>query len=315
MPAPPPPADAVAVVFPGQGSQRRGMAKDFHEKFSAAREVFAEASDAADLNLEAICFEEDERLNLTEFTQPAILTAEMAMLRVLSTEFGLAPHYFGGHSLGEYTALCAAGVVSLADAVKIVRRRGALMQAAVPSGEGAMAAVIGEGVADRPLAGLADGVDVANRNSIEQVVISGPAAGVKIACEKLTGGPDGAELRVVPLNVSAPFHSHMMRGIEGEFRAVLDEVTPRFESALASCVTSNLGGKFHSGETSDLVDALVGQISGTVDWIANMTALGDVAHKIYEVGPNRPLRGFFSHAGIDITSVISLRTAEKGLRA
>lgn len=289
------------------------MAKEFHEKYAVSREVFAEASEATDLNLEAICFEEDERINLTEFTQPAILTAEIAMLRGLQEEYGFAPHYFGGHSLGEYTALCAAGVISLADAVKIVRRRGALMQKAVPTGEGAMAAVIGDGVSERTLHGVAEDVDIANRNSIEQVVISGPAAGVKKSCEAMVEDPDGHDIRVVPLNVSAPFHSYMMRGIEPEFRGVLEEASSRFQCDLAKRVTSNLTGEFHTGESSDLIDALVGQISGTVDWIANMDVLATAAHHIYEVGPNRPLRGFFAHVDLHITSIISLKTAEKGL--
>jgi malonyl CoA-acyl carrier protein transacylase len=134
---------ARAIVFPGQGSQRPGMGKDFHERFAVAREVYAEASAAAGLDLEALCFGEDERLGLTEFTQPAILTTEIAMLRALEAEFGVEGELFAGHSLGEYTALVAAGVLALADAVRLVRKRGALMQQAVPAGEGAMIAVIG----------------------------------------------------------------------------------------------------------------------------------------------------------------------------
>ncbi|MGH2671219.1 MAG: ACP S-malonyltransferase, partial [bacterium] len=135
--------DSTALVFPGQGSQRAGMARDFHDQFAAARHVFAEASSAMDLDLAAICFGGDERLHLTEFTQPCILTAEVAILRVLEEEFHLKASYFGGHSLGEYTALVCAGSLTLPDAAKLVRRRGQLMQAAVPGGQGAMAAIIG----------------------------------------------------------------------------------------------------------------------------------------------------------------------------
>ena len=133
----------TALVFPGQGSQHPGMARDFHEHFAAARDVFGEASAACGLDLGSICFGDDERLNLTEFTQPSILTAEIAMLRVLEREFGLRAGAFAGHSLGEYTALVAAGVMNVGDAARLVRQRGALMQRAVPAGQGAMLAVIG----------------------------------------------------------------------------------------------------------------------------------------------------------------------------
>ncbi|MBI3199977.1 MAG: ACP S-malonyltransferase [Myxococcales bacterium] len=303
----------IAVVFPGQGSQRAGMARDFHEQFPAARAVFAEASEALSLDVAALCFEEDPRLDLTEFTQPAIVTAEVAMLRALAGEYGLSPTHFGGHSLGEYTALCAAGAVPLADAVRLVRKRGALMQQAVPVGEGAMSAVVAAGVADAGLAGLvADlGVDVANLNSLDQVVISGPAAGVEAAekriAEKL------AEAEVIRLNVSAPFHSRLMRGIEAEFRGELLAASARFDASRATRVSSNLRGGFHTGQIGDLIDALTGQISGTVDWVANMRALSAAAPRIIELGPNRPLKRFFSTLGVEIVSIMNVKQAQKGL--
>jgi len=137
------PGDETAVVFPGQGSQRVGMAKDFHDAFPLARDAFAEASDGCGVDLAAIAFRDEQKLNLTEFTQPCILTAEIAMQRVVAAERGLDARWFAGHSLGEYTALVAAGVLSLGEAAKLVRRRGALMQQAVPPGEGAMLAEIG----------------------------------------------------------------------------------------------------------------------------------------------------------------------------
>jgi len=132
--------EKTALVFPGQGSQRPGMAKDFHTDFAVARDAFAEASEACDVDLASISFGEDERLNLTEYTQPCILTAEIAMLAALRSEMGLEAGWFAGHSLGEYTALVAAGVLPLGEAARLVRRRGALMQEAVPAGEGAMLA-------------------------------------------------------------------------------------------------------------------------------------------------------------------------------
>ena len=171
-------AEHTALVFPGQGSQRAGMARDFHDAFPSAREVFREASDACGADLATICFGEDERLNLTEFTQPCILTAESAMLRVLSAERGLTARWFAGHSLGEYTALVAAGVLGLGEAARLVRRRGALMQQAVPAGQGAMLAVVGRGWTSASCARELEGlqVDAANHNSSSQIVVSGSAA-------------------------------------------------------------------------------------------------------------------------------------------
>lgn len=301
----------VAVVFPGQGSQRPGMARDFHERSAAARAVFAEASEALNLDLAALCFQEDDRLDRTEFTQPAILTAEVAMLRALEADFGLAPRYFGGHSLGEYTALCAAGVLGLADAVRVTRRRGALMQAAVPEGRGAMIAVISEGIAERDLGAALAGldVDVANRNSTDQLVLSGLAPAIAEASTRL-GALLGEGARLVPLNVSAPFHSRLMLPIENALRAELAALS--LAPARASEVTSNFLGGFHEPRAEAVVDALTRQVSGTVDFIANMRALS-VADRIYEIGPHRPLRAFFKSVGRDVTSIVSLKTATKEL--
>ena len=173
----------TVVVFPGQGSQKQGMAEDFHEEFSESRAVFEEASTALNLDLRALCFAEDERLHLTEYTQPAILTAEIAMYRALVAHHGLEADRFGGHSLGEYTALVAAGAIGLRQAVQIVRERGRRMQQAVPSGRGAMAAIIQR---DLDLEGLHTAirgmaVDIANHNAPNQVVLSGTLEGVEAA--------------------------------------------------------------------------------------------------------------------------------------
>ena len=308
-------AVTTAIVFPGQGSQKPGMARDFHTRYAAAREVFAEASDAVGLDMAALCFEEDPRLDQTEFTQPALLTAEIAMVRALQTEHGLQASCYGGHSLGEYTALCAAGVIPLAAAVKLVRKRGALMQQAVPLGTGAMAAVIADGIADRDLTQVLAGleVDVANRNSPNQLVLSGAAAAVERASARCVELLSGVEHQVVPLNVSAPFHSRLMRGIEPDFRAELEAAGPTFNLAPATAVTSNLTGAFHTADLGALIDALTKQISGAVDWISNMRVLAASSKHIYEVGPNRPLRGFFKTLGRDVTAILTVKAVEKGL--
>jgi [acyl-carrier-protein] S-malonyltransferase len=307
----------IAIVFPGQGSQRAGMALDFYERFAASRHVFAEASDALGLDISALCFNEDPRLDLTEFTQPAILTTEIAMLRALQGEFGLAATVFGGHSLGEYTALCAAGAIPLDVAVRLVRRRGALMQAAVPPGDGAMVAVRGTGVAFLDFAASLDaiGVDVANVNSPDQVVLSGPASSMDRACAMVAELASGLVLDLVPLLVSAPFHSRRMRVVESDFRVALAEVAPSFDAVRAAVVPSNLRGGFHTGELDALLDALERQISGRVDWMANMRALVTRADRIIEVGPGRPLRGFFKSMGVEIASIVSCKTAERAIAA
>src|SRR5262245_38318480 len=216
-----------AVVFPGQGAQRRGMGADFHSEYPIARATFEEASDAAGEDLARICFEADQRLRRTEYTQPCILTTQIAAYRVACTEFGLIATVFGGHSLGEYTALVAAGVLPFADAVRLVRTRGALMQRAVPEGHGAMAALILEGIEESGAVGIASaaGVEVANHNSAAQLVISGTTDSVARARRALADALP--ELTFVPLDVSAPFHSSLMRPVVEPFRACLEECVLR----------------------------------------------------------------------------------------
>ena len=305
-----------AVVFPGQGAQRTGMALDFYQQLPGCRRVFEEASDALGVDLAALCFAHDARLDLTEFTQPALLTAELAMLHGLVHEFGLQPRYFGGHSLGEYSALCAAGVLSLRDAVQIVRQRGALMQAVVAPGEGSMMAVIAPGIGERPLPAevSALGVDLANRNATDQIVISGAAQAVASAARMLGQQLSGIEHRIVSLPVSAPFHSRMMAAVEPRLRVVLDDAASRFDVARASAVTSNHSGELHVPERMTMLSVLSKQASTTVEWVANMRALARVSGRIYEVGPGRTLRAFFrSTLNVPVTSLGTLRDARKEL--
>src|SRR5215813_4748143 len=228
----------TAVVFPGQGSQRPGMGRDFDERFPASRQVYDEASEALGLDLRRLCFEADDRLRLTEYCQPAILATEIAMLRGVQAAQGLAPARFGGHSLGEYTALVAAGVLPLADALRVVRERGRLMQEAVPVGVGRMTAVIGESldpaIVARAIAGLE--VTIANDNSPEQLVLSGRTEDVRES-ERRLGDIGGGTLRLVELDVSAPFHSPLMAAIEPAFATVLGRAA--FAPDGAPSVTSN----------------------------------------------------------------------------
>ncbi len=291
---------STVIVFPGQGSQKNGMAQDFVEAYPAARRVFEEASDALNLDVARLCFEDDNRLNLTEFTQPAIVTAEIAMWTVLTETYGLSGCGFGGHSLGEYTALVAAEVIPLSQAVRIVRERGRRMQEAVPAGIGAMAAVIQPDLPMDLLKQSLEGlqVDIANHNAPNQVVISGEAGAVQTATERYQDIAEGMRAKIRMLTVSAPFHSRMMAEIEPGFRSLLYDAATHWNASNSRLVASNTSGQMHDGDLQGLIDRLTQQISGTVRWVDNMQALCALKpDRIIEVGPARPLRGFFRGMG------------------
>jgi [acyl-carrier-protein] S-malonyltransferase len=303
-----------AIVFPGQGAQRPGMGKDFHDNVPVSREVYDEASQAAGWDIAAMCFGDDERLNLTAFTQPCILTTEIAMFRGLEALFGFSPAYFGGHSLGEFTALVAAEALPLSEAVRIVQIRGRLMQDVVPVGRGAMAAVISDDV-DIAVVRLALKdlpIDIANINSANQIVISGRADAMPGAEARLQEAlAKDRPFRFIPLNVSAPFHSRFMSTIVEPFEEILRAVGKGIVQDKSVTVTSNFRGVYHSGLYEDLVYNLVSQLNHTVLWVDNMNALASQADTIYEVGPGRPLRDFFKTINITCTSITTLAAAEK----
>lgn len=308
----------IAVVFPGQGSQKPGMGKDFYEQIPVCRRTFEEAADALGWDVSAMCFGEDEKLNLTEYTQPCIVTTEICMLRGLAERYGFEPDYYGGHSLGEFTALVAAGVMPLADTVKIVQTRGRLMQEAVPVGVGGMAAVISEDInmemITKAMEGLAAGV--ANINSANQVVISGELPAIDEAEKRLAQSfPAEKTFRFIRLNVSAPFHSRLMKTIESRFADTLEKFGNGMDAQNASNVTSNYTGGFHPNDNSEVRKNLINQISNTVNWRKNMQALAGRTEGIYEVGPGRPLRDFFRTIGVTCQSVTGLNAAEKVFNA
>ncbi len=306
--------DKFAVVFPGQGAQRPGMGEDFYDNVPISREVYDEASQAAGWDIAAMCFGDDERLNLTEFTQPCVLTTEIAMLLGLQTFFGFSPAIFGGHSLGEFTALVAAGALPLSEAVRIVQIRGRLMQEAVPVGRGAMAAVISDNV-DIALVRLALKdlpIDIANINSANQIVISGDAGAMPEAEARLQEAlATDRPFRFIPLNVSAPFHSRFMSTIVEPFENILRMIGQGIYHDKSITVTSNFRGGFHSGLYEDLIYNLVSQLNHSVLWVNNMKSLASQADTIYEVGPGRPLRDFFKTINVTCTSITTLATAEK----
>jgi len=287
------------------------MGQDFCENHASAAKIFDTASEAIGEDMKALCFTENPKLNLTEYTQPAILTTEIAMLTVLKEQFGLQADFFAGHSLGEYAALVAAGVMDFKDAVIIVKKRGQLMQAAVPEGVGAMAALLIDNIEQTRFKEITEtaGAEIANINSAGQVVISGKTETVKKASEELA--KEYPEMRIVDLPVSAPFHSSLMRVIEPEFKEFLGKFTFKMENS--SKVLSNYKGDFHKPE--EFLDNIVKQISGSVQWIQNMRVLKDAAGAIYEVGPNKVLSKFFSTIDVNVPSIINERSAKKTFEA
>jgi [acyl-carrier-protein] S-malonyltransferase len=279
----------IAFLFPGQGSQSVGMGRAFAETSGAAKRVFEEANEALGVDLRRLMFEGPEaELALTANTQPAVLTASVAAAAACA-ERGLTPALAAGHSLGEYSALVVAGALRLADAVRVVRRRGELMQAAVPVGTGAMAAIMGvdADVVERVCAEAAQGevVDVANVNSAQQIVIAGHRAAVEraVALVKDRGGR-----KSVLLPVSAPFHCALMApAAEGLTDALAD--VPVSDPAIP--VVRNVDGGV-TRRAADVVPFLLRQVASPVRWTDCMRRLvAEGATSFVEVGPGRVLTG------------------------
>lgn len=280
----------TAFVFPGQGSQRVGMGGAWLERFAPAREAFAEASDAIGVDLVKLCGEgPEEALQLTENTQPALLAVSAAIARVLG-ELGHAPVAVAGHSLGEYSAHVAAGTLSLADAARLVRERGRRMQAAVPVGVGAMAAVLGlapdalvEVVAE---AAQGEVCSVANFNSPEQTVIAGHRGAVERA---MAAAKERGAKRAIPLPVSAPFHCALMRPAREGLTPALE--TTAFAAPRWPVVVNIDAATVRDGAAAR--DALVRQIDGPVRWVESVRRLVEEhgVARFVEVGPGAVLSG------------------------
>lgn len=279
----------VAFMFPGQASQYPGMGKELAEKYSVARLVFEEADKALGFSISKMCFEgTEEDLKLTANTQPAILTVSTAAYRVLE-EKGIAPDFVAGHSLGEYSALVAAGSLKFADAVKLVHKRGSYMQEAVPAGQGAMAAIMGlsPAVVVDACKRAADGevCSPANLNSPEQTVISGNSGAVKRAVE--IASQLGAKRSMV-LPVSAPFHSALMMPAQQKLEK--DLAATQLADLQVALVTNVDADTIRSGDEAR--SALVRQVSMPVRWEESMRLLLDEGVNTFvEVGPGRVLTG------------------------
>jgi len=281
----------LAYVFPGQGSQSPGMGRELASEYGAAREVFEEADDALGFALSRLCFEGPaEELQLTENTQPAILTVSVAALRAAEAEGLPRPDFVAGHSLGEYSALVAAGALSLSDAVRVVRKRGRYMQEAVPVGEGAMAAILGAGIetVEAACAEARRGEEVcspANINSPGQIVIAGSAAAVERAIPLLK--ERGAK-RAVPLKVSAPFHCALMLPAQGRLAEDLKEI--EFGDLSVPLVTNVDAAIIRTGAQAR--DSLVRQVSSPVRWRESVELLArEGVSTFVEVGPGKVLSG------------------------
>ena len=276
----------TAFMFPGQGSQCVGMGADFYEACPKARAVYDMASELIGIDMKRLCFEENEHLDQTEFTQIALLTTGMAMEQSIRA-CGLTPDVTAGLSLGEYNAIVSAGGMEMADAMKVVRRRGILMEEAVPAGEGAMAAVLGMEAAkiEEILSGIS-GAYIANYNCPGQIVISGKKEAVETACEKLK---EAGAKRTIMLNVSGPFHSKMLTGAGEKLGEVLASVEvhkpqiPYVANVTAAYVT----------EADEVKPLLTKQVSSSVRWQQSVeTMLADGVDTFIEIGPGKTLAGF-----------------------
>ena len=301
----------IAFVFPGQGAQKCGMGKDFYENTEIGRSVFDRASELLGFSMPELCFEENDRLDITEYTQAAMVTASIAMMEVLKAR-GVKPDVAAGLSLGEYCALVAAGVMSADDAISTVRQRGILMQEAVPVGEGAMAAILAlDASAIEEVTGPMEDVWIANYNCTGQIVISGRKAAVEEACEKLKAA--GAK-RALLLNVSGPFHSGMLTEAGRKLGQVLENVAVS-EPQIPYVANVNASYVRSAGEVKGLLER---QVSSSVRWQQSVEAMiADGVDTFIEIGPGKTLAGFMKkiNRGVTTLNIETLEDVDKVVNA
>ena len=293
----------LAFIFPGQGAQKVGMGKDFYETFDNVKEIFDGACEWLDLDIKALCFEENDKLNLTEYSQPALVTTCLAMADVLRNK-GIEPDISAGLSLGEYCAIATAGAISVKDAITTVRKRGILMEQAVPAGQGAMAAVLGMTAEeiDKVVDSISD-VSVANYNCPGQIVITGKKGSVEEAGEKLQ---EAGAKRVVPLNVSGPFHSAMLEEAGEKLADVLEKVTI---SELQIPYVTNVTAEFVN-DHQKIRSLLAKQISSPVKWQQSVEAMiAEGVDTFVEIGPGKTLAGFMRKINRNV-KVYNVQTVE-----
>lgn len=294
----------TAFLYPGQGAQKAGMGTDFYKRSEVAAWIYDQASQLLNLDMKKLCFEENQLLDQTEYTQAAMVTTCLAMTRVAESK-GLKADMTAGLSLGEYSAIAAAGGMNDMDAIRLVRARGILMQNTVPQGEGAMCAVMGmnaEQIEDilEPL----EGVTIANYNSPGQTVITGETASVDRAAELLK---EGGARRVIPLNVSGPFHSPMLKSAGEKLKAELDQISLR--ELRIPYMTNVTAKKIETiCQTKELLKT---QISAPVLWMQSMEQMiEDGVDTFIEIGPGRTLAGFLKKINREVT-VYNISTWEE----
>ena len=285
----------IAFIFPGQGAQYIGMGKDFYENTEIGKNTYDKASQLLGFSMPELCFQENDRLDITEYTQAAMVTTSIAMMKVLEDK-GVKPDMAAGLSLGEYAALVAAGVMSEEDAIATVRQRGILMQEAVPAGQGSMAAVLGmDGPSIEKVLEGREGVWIANYNCPGQIVITGYKAPVEEASKALQ---EAGAKRVLPLNVSGPFHSPLMQPAGEGLKEIF-----------AGMKMSPLKVPYVTNVTAEYVDdiaqteeLLIRQVSSSVRWQQSMENLiADGVDTFIEIGPGRTLAGFMRKISRDVT--------------
>ena len=288
----------TVFMFPGQGSQYIGMGKEFYEQIPICKEVYDLASEVTGLDIPALCFEENEKLNITEYTQICMLATEAAIYMALEQN-GYQPDVTAGLSLGEYGALIASGVMTAEEAFELVRKRGIFMQEAVPAG-GAMAAVLGldaaaiEQICRETAEQTGSEVSIANYNCPGQIVISGQEEAVHLAGEKCKAS--GAK-RVVPLKVSGPFHSKMLQGAGEKLKEELKkvEISDSFVPYIANVTADYVTKK------EEVKPLLASQVSSSVRWQQTIERLlADGADEFVEIGPGRTLSGFVKKVNRDV---------------
>lgn len=284
----------LALVFPGQGAQVVGMAKEFYDTYSESKEIFDIAERELDFDIKKVCFEQNDDINKTEFTQAAILTASTSILKAIEKK-NIKPDYTAGLSLGEFTALVASNILSFEDAVKVVRKRGIYMENEVPAGKGTMAAVLGvdadkvEEICNKVVENTGNPVEPANYNCPGQIVISGETSAVVKAKELLE---EAGAKKVVLLNVSGPFHSVMLEGVEEKLRENFKSV--KFNDGDIPYVSSVNAEVIEPAQNADRIKSLLEkQVHVSVRWQqAVETLISEGVDTFIEVGPGKTLSGF-----------------------